>query len=127
MTEAQTLEELRFEAPGPGSWELEAVHFPRPATRYWTEVHPEAMQRGVRDFTSFYGMLIDTLDYQYVNGFAYMTPRPVAPEEAPARFQRAEEVFAGKLWREQLEAWDATIKPASIAAHREIQSVDPSR
>ncbi|HEY5389702.1 MAG TPA: PEP-utilizing enzyme [Solirubrobacteraceae bacterium] len=126
MTEAQTLEELRFEAPGPGSWELEAVHFPRPATRYWTEVHPEAMQRGVRDFTSFYGMLIDTLDYQYVNGFAYMSPRPVAPEEAPARFQRAEEVFAGKLWREQLEAWDATIKPASIAAHREIQSVDPA-
>jgi pyruvate,water dikinase len=102
------------------------VHFPRPATRYWTEVHPDAVQRGVRDFTSFYGMLIDTLDYQYVNGFAYMSPRPVAPEEAPARFQRAEEVFAGKLWREQLEAWDATVKPASIAAHREIQSVDPA-
>jgi pyruvate,water dikinase len=126
VAEAPTLDELRFEAPGPGSWELEAVHFPRPATRYWTEVHPEAMQRGVRDFTSFYGMLIDTLDYQYVNGFAYMSPRPVAPEEAPARFQRAEEVFAGKLWREQLEAWDETVKPASIAAHREIQAVNPA-
>ena len=43
----------------------------------------------------------------------------------PARFQRAEELFAGKLWREQLQAWDETVKPAAIATHRELQSVDP--
>ena len=79
MTEAQTAGELSFEAPGPGSWELEAVHFPRPVTRYWEEMHPEAFRRGVRDFTSFYGMLIDTLDYAYINGFAYLCVRPVAP------------------------------------------------
>jgi len=54
---------VRFEAPGPGSWELEAVHFPRPVRRYWTEMHPDAASRGVREFTSFYGMLIDTLQY----------------------------------------------------------------
>ena len=125
MTDAQTATEIGFEAPGPGSWEIESVHFPRPVTRYWTETHPEAFRRGVRDFTSFYGMLIDTLDYAYVNGFAYMAVKPVAPEEAPERFRRAEELFAGKLWREQLRAWDETIKPASIAAHRELQSVDP--
>src|SRR5262249_1693890 len=52
---------LRFEPPGPGSWELDPVHFPRPVTRYWTEIHPEALRRGVHDFTRFYGMLIDTL------------------------------------------------------------------
>ncbi len=121
----ETGAELRFEAPGPGSWELEAVHFPRPVTRYWEEMHPEPFRRGVRDFTSFYGMLLDTLDYEYINGFAYISMRPVAPEEAPARFQRAEELFAGKLWRDQLRAWDETIKPASIATHREIQAVDP--
>jgi pyruvate,water dikinase len=78
----------------------------------------------VREFTSFYGMLIDTLDYAYVNGFAYFAVRPVDPSEVPARFQRAEELFAGKLWREQLTAWDETVKPASIATHRELQSVD---
>ena len=125
MTDGQSATELRFEAPGPGSWELEAVHFPRPVTRYWEEMHPEPFKRGVRDFTSFYGMLIDTLDYEYINGFAYLAVLPVAPEEAPARFQRAEELFAGKLWREQLRNWDETIKPASIAMHREIQSIDP--
>jgi pyruvate,water dikinase len=125
MTDAQTASELRFDPPGPGSWEIESVHFPRPVTRYWTETHPEAFKRGVRDFTSFYGMLIDTLDYAYVNGFAYMSVRPVAPEQVPERFSRAEELFAGKLWREQLRAWDETIKPAAIAAHRELQSVEP--
>ena len=31
-------------------------------------------------------MLIDTLEYAYINGFAYTTMRPVAPEEVPARF-----------------------------------------
>jgi phosphohistidine swiveling domain-containing protein len=125
MTEAQTASELRFEAPGPGSWELEAVHFPRPVTRYWEEMHPEAFKRGVRDFTSFYGMLMDTLDYAYINGFAYLSVLPVGPEEVPKRFARAEELFEHKLWREQLRAWDETIKPASIATHRELQAIDP--
>jgi len=125
VTSQETATELRFDPPSPGSWGLDAVHFPRPVTRYWAEVHPEAFNRGVSDFTSFYGMLIDTIDMQYVNGFAYSMPRPVAEAEVPARFQRAEELFAGKLWREQLRDWDETVKPASIRVHRELQAVDP--
>ena len=88
-------------------------------------MHPAACNEGFRDFTRFYGMLIDTLEYAYVNGFGYHSIRPVAPEEVPARFGRAEELFEGRLWREQLRAWDETIKPASIATHRELQAVDP--
>ena len=117
--------ELRFDPPGPGSWGLDAVHFPRPATRYWAEMHPERLGRGFSEFTRYYGMLIDTLDYVYINGFAYRSIRPIPDEEVPARFQRAEEVFPNKLWREQLREWEETVKPRSIAAHRELQSVDP--
>ena len=117
--------ERRFEPPGPGSWELDPVHFPRPSTRYWIEVHPQAFRRGVQDFTRFYGILLDTLEYQYINGFAYRVARPVAEGDIPQRHERAEEVFRRKLWREQLRDWDETIKPASIKAHRELQSVDP--
>jgi phosphohistidine swiveling domain-containing protein len=119
--------ELRFEPPGPGSWELDPVHFPRPVTRYWTEIHPDALRRGVQDFTRFYGMLIDTLDYQYVNGFAYKTVRPVAEDDVPERFKRVDDVFQRKLWREQLHDWDEKIKPTSFKAHRELQSVDPEK
>ena len=122
---AETTTELRFDAPGPGFWELDPVHFPRPVTRYWTEMHPDAFVRGFSEFTRYYGMLLGTLEYQYVHGFAYKTARPVAEAEIPERFQRAEEVFERKLWREQLRDWDERFKPESIRVHRAIQAVDP--
>ena len=125
MTSAAAATDLRFDPPGPGSWELDAVHFPRPATRYWTEMHPEPFRRGFREFTAYYGMMIDGLEYRYINGFCYRQIAPVPEEEVPARFQRAEEVFAGKLWRDQLQEWDSTFKPASVKTHRELQAVDP--
>ncbi len=125
MNQTETASDLRYEPPGPGSWKLDAVHFPRPVTSYWAATHPAPFRRGFADFTRFYGMLLDTLDTAYLNGFSYTMMRPAAPEEVPARIQRAEEVFAGQLWREQLREWDEAVKPASIAAHREIQSVDP--
>jgi phosphohistidine swiveling domain-containing protein len=125
MTGSDAAHELRFEPPGPGTWELDPVHFPRPVTRYWAETHPEAAGRGTRDFARYYGMLLGSLEMAYVNGFCYHTMEPVAEEEIPQRFQRAEEVFQGKLWREQLREWDDICKPSSIATHREIQAIDP--
>jgi rifampicin phosphotransferase len=127
MTRNEKAADLRFEPPGLGSWELDAVHFPRPVTRYLTEIHPEAFRRGVQDFARFYGMLIDGIDYRFVNGFVYRSVRPVAPEEIPQRFQRAEEVFRRKLWRQQLSEWDGAVKPAAIKAHGELQAVDPDK
>jgi phosphohistidine swiveling domain-containing protein len=125
MTDTQTVPDLHFEPPAPGPWGLDPVHFPRPVTRYWASMHPAAAGRGVSDFASYYGMLIDTMEFAYVNGFCYTRMRPVGEEQIPARFQRAEEVIAGKLWRDQVREWDETVKPASIATHREIQAVDP--
>jgi phosphohistidine swiveling domain-containing protein len=87
-------------------------------------MHPEPFRRGFQELTAYYGMLIDTLDYCYLNGFAYKTVVPVADEDVPTRFQRAQEAVDGKLWRDQLRDWDETFKPRSIATHRELQSVD---
>ena len=125
MTRTGTSTDLNFEAPGPGFWELDPVHFPRPATRYWTEVHPEAFKRGTAEFARSYGMLIAGLEVVYVNGFAYITMRPAPDDEIPERFLRAEEVLQRKFWREQLDDWNSRVKPASIKAHQELQSVDP--
>jgi hypothetical protein len=33
-------------------------------------MHPEPFQRGFREFTRYYGMLLDSMEYQYVNGVA---------------------------------------------------------
>jgi rifampicin phosphotransferase len=122
---AQATTQLHLDPPGPGFWEQDSVHFPRPVTRYWAEMHPEPFTRGFRELTSNYGMLIDTMQLAYPSGFAYKMFVPVADSEAPARFQRAEEALEGKLWRQQLREWDETFKPESIVTHRALQSVDP--
>jgi len=125
MIQASKANKLRFEPPGPGTWEQDPVHFPRPMTRYFQETHPPAFKKGTHDFACFYGLLIDGIQIGYVNGFAY-NQRLLAPEaEMPERFQRAEQVFAQKLWREQLRDWDQNRKPSSIATHRELQAINP--
>lgn len=114
-----------FATPGPGAWEQDPVHMPRPMTRYYQETHPPAFKTGTNDFARFYGMLIDGLDMAYVNGFGYRRIVPALEAEIPQRFARAEEVMTKKLWREQLRDWDETQKPVAIARHCELQAIDP--
>jgi pyruvate,water dikinase len=125
MSASNAPDELRFEPPGPGPWSQDPVHFPRPVTRYFQETHTAAFKRGTNDFARAYGMLIDGLQMGYVNGFGYKQVVPAPEAELPERFQRAEHVFARKLWREQLHDWDERWKPSAIATHRELQAVDP--
>jgi phosphohistidine swiveling domain-containing protein len=120
----QVASDLHFEPPGPGSWNLDPVHFPRPVTQYFADTHPEPFRRGVREFMAYFGTLIDTMETQYVNGFAYNAMRPAPENEIPERFARAEVVWERRVWREQLREWDDTAKPAAIKIHRELQSVD---
>src|SRR5882724_600342 len=125
MTHTHKTADLLFEPPGPGSWEQDPVHFPRPMTRYFQETHPPAFKKGTNDFARFYGQLIDGLQIAYVNGFGYNQVLPAPDAEVPERFKRAEQVFAQKLWREQLRDWDENRKPSSVAMHRELQAVNP--
>jgi len=100
------------------------VHFPRPLTRYFQQLHPAAFKRGTHDFARYYGLLIDGLQMAYVHGFGYNQVLPAPQAEIPARLARAEQVFAQKVWREQLREWDDERKPAAIRTHRELQAVD---
>jgi phosphohistidine swiveling domain-containing protein len=125
MTVSDASTRLTFEPPGPGSWEQDPVHFPRPMTRYFQETHPPPFKKGTNDFARFYGLLLDGLQMGYVNGFGYNQVLPAPDAEIPQRFQRAEQVYAQKLWREQLRDWDENRKPSAIAKHRELQAVDP--
>ena len=68
MTASDISTKLRLDPPGPGSWEQDPVHFPRPMTRYFQETHPPSFKRGTNDFARFYGMLIDGLQMSYVRG-----------------------------------------------------------
>jgi len=125
MTASDNSTRLHLDPPGPGPWEQDPVHFPRPMTRYFQETHPASFKRGTNDFARFYGMLIDGLQISYVQGFGYNQVLPAPEAEIPQRIQRAEQVFAQKLWREQLRDWDENCKPSAIAMHRELQTIDP--
>ncbi|WP_108446718.1 PEP-utilizing enzyme [Halomonas denitrificans] len=115
-----------FEAPGPGTWSVDAAHFPRPVSHFQAEIHPPGITSGFLECARRYGLLIDTLDFRFVNGFAYSSPVPAAEADIPARFTAAEEVFRTKIWREDLERWDRDVKPASIKTHQALLAVDPA-
>jgi hypothetical protein len=127
MAQSASASTLHFEPPGPGTWEQDPVHFPRPMTHYWQQMHPPAFKKGTSEFARFYGMLIDGLQVAYINGFGYNNRMPAPEADIPARFKRASEVYAKKLWREQLKDWDEKHKPSSIATHRKLQSVDADK
>ena len=82
-------------------------------TRYFAETHPEPFARGTAEFMTFYGTPLGGMQMQYVNGYGYNTMRPAPDEQIPERFARAEEVWPGKVWRDQLKEWDEVAKPAS--------------
>src|SRR5262245_12291907 len=88
-------------------------------------MHPAPILSGTQDLSRFSGTTLAGLAMQYVYALAFRKMPPVPAAAIPARLARAEQVFADKLWREQLREWDEKVKPASITKHREIQSVDP--
>jgi pyruvate,water dikinase len=122
------IEGLEFEPPGPGSWEPDLTHYPRPVARFITEpaaTFEDPFERGFIESLRRYGSAVLYPEHRFVNGFSYMCVRPAPEEELPQRFENAERAFETKLWREDLRLWDEEVKPASIRAHLALQRVDP--
>jgi len=133
-----------FTPPGPGVWERESTHIMRPVSRAVAAIFPAAATEGFKATTARYGLLLDHLEFAVVNGFVYTCPRPVgAPKDAKGpppklifkllsklhpevrrRIRKATEVFATRLWREDVEKWDRELKPAIEKQNRALQSVD---
>lgn len=136
--------ELTFEAPGPGTWQLMDLHFPRPLTRYYGELpHGWTTERARRGLTK-YGILTD-FEIETVNRFAYLSRQPVdgtpdpdsepvslddLPDEPETEFQRrvqnAKETFEIKRWRADLDRWDNEWKPTIRETNRSLQDVVPA-
>src|SRR5262249_19421535 len=126
-------DDLRFEAPGPGHWEMDATHATKPLTGVLREVFATGLRDGMRGAARRYGLLLDTLDVRYVHGFPYLQPVPLgAPPGAklPPRFvfkavtwlhpemrrrlSTAARLFERRPWLDDLAAWDERDKPATI-------------
>jgi phosphohistidine swiveling domain-containing protein/ketosteroid isomerase-like protein len=120
------IEDLEFEPPSPGAWELDPVHFPRPACRFTMAFFEPPFHRGFEETLKRYGAMIRYPEYRFVNGFFYRCTRPAPEEEIPERFENAARALEQKLWREDMRRWEEQVKPAAIERHLELQSVDPT-
>jgi pyruvate,water dikinase len=134
--------ERTFEAPGPGSWALDAEHCERPHSRYVSDMFPPVFTEGFRAGMARYGSLLDTIEMRIVHGYAYVAVRPVgAPPDAkgtppkpvfwlltrlhPAlrrRIRRAEEVFEKKIWRDDTREFFEESMPRAIGRFERIQA-----
>jgi pyruvate,water dikinase len=131
---------LVYTPPSPGAWELEQTHLTKPPSLYMATAMPGPMMRGFRAGTQHYGVLLDYLELAVINRFIYMAPRPVgAPKSAKGtpprliftlltkvhpeirrRLRRAGEVFARKLWRDDVRLWDEQVRPELAAAAKAL-------
>ena len=138
--------EIRWEAPGPGPWEIESAHFPRPMPRFAREKAKENFQIGFAEGTARYGILLSHFEIGFVNGFWYQQPAAFGapkgakgPPPAPvlwlltrlhpglrARIRAGAKAFDGRLWREDLKTWDTVDKPRATARHVALVAVDPT-
>ena len=89
-----------YEAPGPGTWEQDPTHMPRPMTRYFGEVFAEPFMNGFKEGSRRYGLLFSHLQPALVNGFLYNKLINVDPDDGPEvehRFKAATEALESKL------------------------------
>jgi pyruvate,water dikinase len=139
-----TISDQSNAAPGPGQWALDTGHFPRPATRFTAELFPQPSKVGFADGTAPFGLLLDHLEWAFVAGWGYLSPRPVpalrdvgrltraawddlvgSSPELRARLAVSARVFEDRAWRHDLALWDDELKPALVARHLQVQEVDP--
>ncbi len=138
--------EIRWEPPGPGAWEAETAHFPRPMPRFGRSAVAVAFKAAFMAGTARYGLLLSHFEIEFVNDFWFQQPAPFgAPKGAKgpppkpilwlltrlhpgmrARIRTSGEAFAQRRWREDLRTWDDTDKPAATAKHRELVAIDPT-
>lgn len=116
-----------YSAPGPGTWEQDSTHFPRPLTPFVAEAFPGPFTRGFKEGTARYGLLVSHLEPAIINGFMYNRVDGVDPddgEEFSRRVSAAQEALESRLWRDDLDLWDREYKPDSILRNRALESVD---
>ena len=114
-----------YAAPGPGTWEQDSTHFPRPLTQYFFDVFPEPFMRGFKEGTARYGLLFSHLEPALVNGFLYYQDHVVDPddgEEVGRRFEAARVALESRLWREDLDLGIGSSCPIRSAGTRPFKA-----
>lgn len=134
-----------FEAPGPGFWVLDTGHLTTSCSGYTQALFRDWFQHAFARDLRAYGSLLESLDWEWVNGFPYFrlsfvgvapgaTELPSREEwdeiarthpEIRERLATAERTMTERRWRADLARWDEDDRPRAVRIHRELLAVDP--
>ena len=138
-------ENVRFDPPGPGHWEIDRTHFSGGTTPISAWLMEETVSAGMGRVFAELGVPAETLSMKVVNGFVYARLRPLIGADKPAkklpplailklatklhpafrkRNKAATKALAERPWRNIVADWHATIKPELDRANLAIQDVD---
>lgn len=139
-----------WQAPGPGSWMRDDVHFAGAMSGYLAALFMPAFAEGWRNGFARYGLPIESLEPAVVGGRMFARVQPVgAPEpkegkasspppkavmralfalhpELRRRRKAAAETLATKRWRADRASWQSTHGPAIRERCVQLQAVDPA-
>ncbi|MEY2431425.1 MAG: rifampicin phosphotransferase [Acidimicrobiaceae bacterium] len=140
-----------WQAPGPGSWMRDDVHFTGAMSGYLAALFMPAFAEGWRQGFARYGLPLESLQPAVVGGRMFARVQPVgAPEPKPGktsspppklvmrvlfavhpelrrRRKSAAETLASKRWRSDRAIWREQDGPALRARCIELQAVDPDK
>jgi pyruvate,water dikinase len=140
---------VTFEPPAPGQWELETGHHGRrPLSPYLRATYRRAFETGIVEPMQRYGLPLATVEAKFVHGCLYMRPlavgekpgsKPKAPPpafvmklvarlhpELRRRAKAAEQAFAERRWRQEVDQWFDHDRSAQLASNLELQAAAPS-
>jgi pyruvate,water dikinase len=139
---------VTFAPPAPGQWELETAHHGlRPLTPFLRDTYRRAFESGIVEPLERYGLPLASVEAKFVHGCLYMRPlavgeKPGSTPKAPPpaivmkvlsrlhpelrrRAKTAEQAFAQRRWRQEVDQWFDRDRATQLAQNRALQSVEP--
>ena len=133
-----------WQAPGPGMWERDEAHQSAPFAGYTMALFDAYFSAGMEEGGARYGLLFQTFDGRWVDGWAYMRPRIVGAPEKPGplppkwvfkllfklhpalrgRTKAAQAALAEGRWKQDADWWVNEGRASMRARLRSLQSVE---
>jgi rifampicin phosphotransferase len=138
---------VKWDAPGPGFWELDKSHYVGGATPLVCHIQTSAMPTAMRRVFAELGTPAETMDCKFVNGFMYTRLRPLIGADKPAkklppplvlkavsrlhpkfrsRTKTAQRIQLERPWRKVIAEWENGGRARVESANLAFQKVDLS-
>ena len=135
---------VSWEAPGPGTWELDASHFEPTVSRIVADLISDGTCRGFTEGFELLGAPLHHVATRFVNGGMYqrLVPLVAAGKDGPPppawvlkgitrvhpafrrRARQSVRALEDRIWRSEFERWEREWKPRLVERNRTLGAVD---